>query len=133
MELLLKLVPAITSVCFSIGGTGYKWIRRWILPYTMTLLHKNVWVFILTVIAMHLPYGDSLKEHPWIRYIVFGAFFLPFLILGWTWWILVSWLITSILFIVSNSNWGEKIVPHWIWEPIVGFLMGICLTGALNG
>jgi hypothetical protein len=133
-ELILKLFPSLTSALFAIGGTGYKFVRRFILPLSVTILLlsgntntlMSVLVGLLLIGSMHLPYGDSLKELQWVRYIVFGTFFLPFALMGWTVWILVSWLITCILFIISNSKWGEKLVPHWIWEPIVGFLVGIC-------
>jgi hypothetical protein len=134
MELILKLIPATTSALFALGGTGFKWARRFLLPVCVTIVllmgSKSHWlsllVGLLLIGSMHLPYGDSLKGFAWVRYIVFATFFAPFLLLAITPWILVSYLITSGLFIVSNSKWGEKLVPHWCWEPIVGFLVGIC-------
>ena len=130
-ELTLKLFPAVCAILFAIGGTGYKWVRRYLIPVLVFFAVNNPWVAIAVCIALHLPYGDSLKETPWKRYIVFGTFFLPFALVGWTTWILLSWLVTSILFIVSNSKWGEKLFPWWIVEPIMGYLIGITCIASI--
>ena len=133
MELILKLFPALTSALFSIGGTGHKWARRYILPLAVFALTNNPFVAVALCIALHLPYGDSLKEIPWLRYIIFGTFFLPFALVVWTPWILLSWLVTSVLFIVSNSKWGEKLFPWWIVEPIMGYLIGVTCVATMGG
>jgi hypothetical protein len=134
MELIYKMFPVVTSALFSLGGSGWKWARRYVLPFAVYLITKNLWVSGILCVAFHLPYGDSVPEAiKWVyRFIVMCSYYLPFLLIRFTPWAFISPVIAFGLFYASNQKWGEKWSPHWIFEPSVGFLLGVTCTDSLH-
>ena len=66
-EWLIIIVPALSWILFAIGGTGFKWVRRYILPLLLgiTVLISGIPLLqaaggaIALSLALHLPYGDK--------------------------------------------------------------------------
>ena len=75
------------ALLFAIGGTGFKWVRRYLLPILLgvvaLLSHVSILsaigTCVLSSVAFHLPYGSN--SPIWLRgltAIAFGACLLPF-------------------------------------------------------
>ena len=134
-ELILKLFPTLTSALFSIGGTGYKWLRRFGIPIACFLLTHSIIISVLLCIGLHLPYGDSLNKlgkWAWLtRMLIISTYYMPFLLLGFNMWCFISLAVSICLFRASNTAWGSKLCPWWVVEPIMGFLIGITATTSI--
>jgi len=138
------LLAPISAALFAIGGTGYKWARRFILPLFLAgicaINGVSWWQYLLygglSVAAFCLPYGSGIekwgKVWEWVlRFLVLCSFFAPMLFVGFSWWIVVSPCILYLMFWISRAKWGEQFVVWKIWELTAGFLIGITLGGLL--
>ena len=126
----------LSAMLFAIGGTGYKWVRRYVLPVllvaAMLTLCGVVWWKGLLAMALlcgtlHLPYGDSIPTEI-LKFLVFSSYFIALLPLGITAWMIFSPIILFFMWSASNQPWGEKIVVWKIWELTAGFLIGITIA-----
>ena len=138
------LIP-LCSVLFMLGGTGFKWMRRYLMPVLLgilCLLNGIIWWRALSYALMlgvgtSLPYGDSLKVVVYeplvwlLRFLVFSTFYLPMLVLNGTKGLVFSTvlalalsLITVLVFFLSNTKCCERYFPHKLWEGWCGFAIG---------
>ena len=138
-EMLMILAMACGGTLFAIGGTGFKWARRYILPLVLGILtkiggkswHKCLAFMASLMVALHLPYGE--KTPYIVKFLVFSAMFGSTCFLGWSWWQAMGILATFILFKISNTRWGQNIVFHKAWEFITGSLIGITIASLITG
>lgn len=122
------------GVLFALGGTGFKWARRFILPVLLTVVAGFggvIWWRCLIFWAgetgvLHLGYGESLPY--WRKAITFMLYVIPTLILGFSWWQLITPLVMLGMFKLSNMRWSSNIVVWKVWEFISGCLLGIIVA-----
>ena len=123
------LLP-ISSLLFMIGGTGFKWARRFVLPAViagMAILNgSNIWLSLgaggLLVGAFCMPYGDG--KDWWFRFMIGCLYALALLPLGFTTFQAIYPFIFLLTFYISNQKWGEKWLPWKAWEALNGLLIG---------
>jgi len=128
------LIVPISAMLFAIGGTGFKWVRRYILPIflgCMVMLNGMAWwqAFCLTLglgIAFSLPYGDSVNWD--IRCIVLILYSFPTFVLGVTAWQVVYPLLLIFYFLMSRLNLTAKLFPWKGWELLAGSGMGFIVS-----
>jgi len=142
-ELWLVIIPAVSWLLFSLGGTqisstipGKKWIRRYILPafyllccLAATTVFKSVVVALLAVGAFSLGYGQS-KPY-WYKFLVgcgYGMISLP---IGYSWWNLIIPVGFISIFALSNWKPTAKVFVWKICEGSFGLLVGISLAYVL--
>lgn len=139
-EWLIIVCSALGGGLFAAGGThipvigGKKWLRRYLLPaiwaaclYLSGVSWWKCLIFaILQAVTFTLPYGDRTPK--WGKIAVFTSFVLPVTLFGFTWWIIISPVIISTVFFLSNSQPTAKVFPHKTWELITGGLLGIMIS-----
>lgn len=132
------ILAPIGAACFAIGGTGFKWMRRFVLPAIMVLLcliNGIVWwqwlaMGICSIIAYCLPYGDSLGNNWWsgiLRSLVIASYFGALCWIGISWFMLIAWGLLTFMFIISKLG----SLTWKVWELTTGFLIGITLASLL--
>ena len=145
LELLMVGIPGISWILFALGGTqisstipGQKWIRRWILPliyFAICLFFVPWWQAALASLPaigfFSLGYGDSTPW--WLKIMVGCSYSLIGIVIGVSWWNLVTAIMFSILFLLSNSKWSEKMLVWKICEGFFGLFVGIQLAYTLMG
>ena len=47
------------GILYTIGGNGYKWVRRYGIPIILGVATANIWVALLAWFALIQPYGDD--------------------------------------------------------------------------
>lgn len=132
------IAAPLAAMLFAIGGTGFKWARRYVLPVCLGILcivNGIVWwkaalVTFLSVTSYCLPYGESLPQE-FLKFLVFTSYFASLLVIGVSGWMIISPIILMFMFSASNQPWGEKLVAWKVWELTAGFLIGITLGGLL--
>jgi hypothetical protein len=137
-EWLMILVLTLSPALFAIGGTGFKWARRYVLPIFLAiiaLLSGLIWWRCLglagsLVVALCLPYGE--RTPLWGKCLTFSTYGLVFLWLGWSWWIPLLPAVCIGLFILSNNRLTEGSFPWKIVEGAMGFGLGATLLATLN-
>jgi hypothetical protein len=121
----------------ALGGTGFKWARRYLLPACFTgiaLLSGFLWWKCLlyglgTCIAFTLPYGFKIS---WpVKFLVGCSFVLPSLILGFTVWQIIAPIAFITLFALSNIPKTAKYFPWKIVEFISFANVGIVLASLI--
>ena len=139
-EWIIMAGVTLSTAMFAIGGTGYKWIRRYILPLTLALAALSlgaIWwkVIIVTCClsgALHLGYGDSLPHaFRWVlRALIISAYFAPFLLysllLGGI-MTLTGTILLTFMFWTSIKGW----LTWKLWELTTGFMIGLALIMAV--
>ena len=145
LELLMVVIPGVSWILFALGGTqisptipGQKWIRRFLLPSVLcvfALFYVPWWQAALaTLPAMaifSLGYGDST---PWWGKILVGcSYALIGIAIGVSWWNLITAVMFSLLFLLSNIKVTEKIFVWKICEGFFGLFVGIQLAYVLMG
>ena len=132
------ILAPIAALLFAIGGTGYKWARRFVLPAVLLVMcwlnGLSWWQFIgvgvASMIAYCLPYGDSLGDKWWgwvLRSLVVTTYFAALLFAGFSWILIISPCILIAMFAISKMG----LLTWKIWELTAGFLIGITLGGLL--
>ena len=109
------LIPPIGALCFSIGGTGYKWVRRFLGPILIAALlyifGVPAWQTVVfggsSAAVFSLGYGDS--KNWLVRALVGIVYGLTILSLGPIW---VAPLI--MLFVFTGQMWLSQ---RWNWYP----------------
>jgi len=135
-EWMMMLAITASTALFAIGGTGYKWARRFVLPVLLggiALLYAPWWACVGygATLSVHLcmGYGESSS---WLkRAFVFSGYGTSALWLGWSWWVVITPVLCLILFILSNNRLTEKSFTWKIVEAGYGFLLGAGFIGAL--
>lgn len=130
-EYLMILSMGICGVLFALGGTGFKWARRFVMPFILAVIAlfcTIVWwkclaMAFLMAGALCLPYGE--RTPYWGKFLVGCAFVAPTLFLGFTWWQVITPIAFIIMFKLSNISATNKV---FLWK-IVEFLTGV-LIGA---
>jgi hypothetical protein len=113
--------------------TGFKWLRREILPLIWGLLALSAgfeWWRCLAFavcqdVAFRLPYGD--RTPTWLKLIVFMALPLPSLWFGFTVWQIISGLLCFILWALSNWKPTANIMSWVIACLLMGAALGITI------
>ena len=127
---------------FAAGGTevkatgrGYKWMRRFVMPVGMGIiasLHAVWWLALIYAVilcaTLHPGYGDRCN---WFKRVgIFTSYGLSSLLFGWSWWVVVTPVVLSLLFLASN--W-KPIATSFFWksfELLAGGLIALCFIGA---
>jgi hypothetical protein len=125
---IIAIVP-VCAALFAIGGTGFKWVRRYVLPAGLGLLGAFLaswWQglgYALTLcLFLCMGYGDRCPW--WRRVLIFTGYGLSALWFGWSWWVLVIPVACSGLFLLSNL---KPTASSFVWklaELSMGFLIG---------
>ena len=97
---------AVASTLFAVGGTRGKYWRRYVLPLAIIVPYTPSWSVLGYVlglsVALHMGYGERCS---WIRRVmIFSGYSLPCLFFGWSWWIVLTPILCSLLFLLSNSR-----------------------------
>ena len=134
MEWILIAMVTLTTLLFAVGGTGFKWARRYVLPMVVLValwLSGAVWWKFVGVGAclcgaMHLGYGDSTPW--WLKTLVICSYFASTLWLGFSWTQIICPAILMGLFVVSQKG---KLT--WkLWELAAGFMIGFTIGGLIT-
>ena len=107
-EMLMIIAMGTGGICFSLGGTGFKWARRFLLPAILAILAilgGILWWKALAmggclIVALCLPYGDKIP-YP-VKFLVMCSYFVSTLWLGFSYWQAIGLAIVIILFKLSN-------------------------------
>jgi len=128
---LIKYIIAfmIGAVLWRLGGIHWKWVRRYILPFFITIYafmqkkkYKVLIVFPALVYAFSKGYGTN---HPyWVKFLVGVGWIIPAVILG-NWYALAVPFIWIILFKLSNTKPYANIFLWWVVEVLVGGMIGV--------
>lgn len=130
-EYALIILPPLCWVLFALGGTGFKWLRRFVLPGVLGLagfiygkeILACLSVLALSCLVLCLSYGEGKS---WLYRAViavsYSAVLLPY---GFTAWNIIFPIVFFGLFWLSNQKWAEKIVVWKIVEGTAGLLMGL--------
>lgn len=137
-EIYLIIMPSLGGALFALGGTqisstipGMKWIRRYILPFLWAVIiglgRFGIWqaagVGLLACGFFHLGYGTNSPW--WKKLLVFASYGLISLPLGVSWWNLITPILTSTVFFLSNWKPTSVTFVHKIWEFMAGALIGV--------
>ena len=126
-EPLIIMLIASGVLCWMVGGTGAKWVRRFLWPAIVASVlgisgqtwGSSIMVSFFVALSATLPYGDRTPR--WLRSAVFLAVASPGLLLNLKIWpfVLIAWVLLMGAFIASRKwNW----FTHKIWEGFTGFL-----------
>ena len=137
-EWLMIVAMGAGGVLFAAGGTGPKWARRYLLPVILTIVagvSGVIWwrcaIYWATQTGvLHLGYGEKLPY--WRKMLTFIAYVLPTLILGFSWWQLITPVLMIALFKLSNMKWSANIIFWKAWEFISGALLGIIVSSVIK-
>lgn len=134
------ILAPIGAMLFAIGGTGFKWARRYVMPVVLCggwwlgrlLLHSDttlIWqaplACALMIVVMHLGYGDG-KGWIWRAFVAFSytASTVP---LGFSWWQVITPVVFIGLFWLSNWKYTANIIVWKCVELSCGGLLGITI------
>ena len=53
------LLACEIGILYTIGGNGYKWVRRFGIPIILGVATANLWVALIAFSALIQPYGDE--------------------------------------------------------------------------
>lgn len=125
-EIYMTLIMAVGGLGFAIGGSGYKWVRRYLMPVVIAVLcylagvgYERCLGYGLTYIGvLHLGYGESLPY--WRKTLTAIAYVTPTFFLGFTFWQVLAPVIFIVMFWLSN----QKATAEMFQWKIVEFLTG---------
>lgn len=123
---------------FAIGGTGFKPVRRFLLPIVLAglVLWSGViwWKCAIMaaglMIAFCLPYGE--RTPYWAKALVANADVLPTLILGFSWWQIITPNLFLLMFWLSNWKPTANIFSWKFVEFLTGSFIGITVASLLK-
>ena len=129
-EWLMILCMGFGGTLFAIGGTGFKWARRFLLPVLLggvALISGFPWYlvagYVLTqIVTLCLPYGER-TPYP-VKALVFVSYVLPSFFLGFTYWQIITPIVCFGCFCLSN--W-KPTAQTFVWK-ICEFIMGSCIS-----
>jgi len=116
-----------------IKGTGYKWLRREILPAIWAILAftagfewwRCVCFAISQDVVFRLPYGE--RTPPWLKLIIFMAYPLPSLFLGFNIWQACAGIVCFIFWALSNWKPTAKAFEWVVSCLLIGAVLGITI------
>lgn len=137
-EFLMIGLMAASASLFAIGGTGWKPARRFGIPLmllaTAYCLHipwlKCLLMALSLCFSLHLGYGDRTKY--WMKALVFTGYGLPFLFIGWTWWVVITPVVCFCLFALSNWKYTAG---TFFWKGVeffYGLLIALTFIDAIK-
>ena len=137
-EFLMIACMGAGVVLFPLGGTGFKWARRFVLPMVLGLLAWAngfpVWacaVFIVgQAFTLCLPYGE--RTPYWLKAFVFASYAMPSMCFGFTVWQI--FLAAGCFGLFVLSNW-DKTASSFRWkvcEGAYGFLLGATIAALIG-
>ena len=137
-EYLMIISMGLGGIMFAIGGTGFKWLRRFLLPVCLgiiAIIGGNQWYYSLAMtlclmLSLSLPYGERTSYA--LKTLVFMAIFGSTLWLGFSYWQIISVVVALGLFKLSNMKWTANIIAWKIWEFITGSLLGITVASLIR-
>lgn len=145
-EIIYILMMLAGVGLFALGGTkipildkGYKWIRRFLFPFTMYWLlvwHGGFaqWQVLGSSLVLcgvlHLGYGD--KTPWWEKALVGISYGLPSLFLGFTYWVFITPVIFLALFALSNWKATSKDFVWKVVEGLWGFILVATIIAAIQ-
>ena len=135
-ELLMIAGMTLSVLLFSLGGTGFKWMRRFLMPSLMgiilILMGVNIYLSITSCVAlmivMCLGYGDSTPW--WLKCIVALSYAIPSLIIGFSWWAFILPPAFLAMFFLSNWTPTQTSFTWKIVEGATGFLIAASMLTA---
>jgi hypothetical protein len=130
-EWLLMAAMGGGGALWAIGGTGYKWARRLVLPLYLAgiaLLSHVLWwkatlACLLSILAFSLGYGEG-KTYLY-RFAVGIGFVVPTMIIHWSLWQAIVPVVWITLFALSNWPPTERQFPWKIVEYGTGCIVSI--------
>lgn len=126
------------GILFAVGGTGPKWIRRFVLPVLLGLLAllagidwwRCLGMVAGLIVAFHLGYGE---KHPyWFKFLVGITFVLPTLFLGFNVWQIITPLTFVGMFKLSNIKFWSRMFPWKVVEFLTGALIGVTVAQLIS-
>ena len=132
-ELQIGVLLVSGVVCWMLGGSGFKFVRRFLWPvlcagllwWAGTHLLESLLTGLGLIIACSLHYGD---RTPWpVKVVVFLALPMPALVVNlWVWpfCVLFGVLITGIAWLSHRYNF----FTHKIFEAHAGLLQAGCIV-----
>lgn len=130
-EWLMIAAMGTGSISFAIGGTGFKFVRRFIMPIVLAIIcfyaQFDVWrcaAFAVSAsIVLHLGYGE--KTPYWQKFFVFCGYAACTLFLGLSVWQIVTPFFIFGIFTLSNWEKTAEVFPWKICEFLMGSMIGI--------
>lgn len=124
---------ALGGTDIKIGGRGYKWIKRELLPLIwagLALMAGFEWwrclgMAIAYDACFRLPYGDRTPKY--LKFIVFMAYPLPSLFLGFNIWQLYVGGLCFGFWALSNWKPTARMFEWVIACLLMGFFLGTCI------
>lgn len=135
-EWIQILVLAASVVCFAIGGTGHKWVRRYVLPIFLGVIGAMLTSWwqgsgyaICLCAVLCAGYGE--RTPYWMKFLVFCGYGLVSLWFGFTLWCVLTPFVCISLFALSNWKYTAKYLSWKIVEMAFGFLIGACYISSI--
>jgi hypothetical protein len=137
-EFLMIASMAVGGLGFSIGGTGPKWVRRYVMPLLLGVIcffAGLVWWRCLGMAlslspVLHLGYGEKISY--WRKALIFASYSLTTLWLGLSVWQILLPCLALLLFLLSNQKWSSSTFVWKICEFIIGSLIGITIASLIS-
>lgn len=126
------------GICFAIGGTGFKFVRRFIMPFLLGLLCYFAGIALWRDIAfaatasgiLCLGYGE--KTPYWEKATIFMGYGLTTLWVGFTWWLILIGPLCLLLFCLSNSKFTSSTFVWKICEFLFGTFIGCAIANLIS-
>lgn len=135
-EWVMIAVMVWCMALFAIGGTGFKWARRYVLPVGLGLLGAFLtswWQglgFAITLCAfLCMGYGE--RASWWYRILIFTGYGTASLWFGWSWWLIITPLGCAAMFYFSNLKLTASSFTWKIPESGMGFLISAGYISAI--
>ncbi len=143
-EWLMVAVMGISGILFAAGGTdipgigGQKWIRRFILPFAVSLIcffagfapYRCIILLVLLSASLHLGYGTKVPY--WRKILTFCSYSIATLALGFSYWQILSPILITLIFWLSNQKWSSNTFVWKIAEYLIGSLIGITIAHLIS-
>jgi hypothetical protein len=144
-ELLMIIIMSVSGALFALGGTeipyfktGFKWLRRFVLPLFLALgcvLSGVSWwqasIYALLLCAsLHMGYGERASYLK--KFLIFVSYSGVSAVIGLSWWLVITPVVLILLF--AASNW-KPMASSIFWkaaEFVMGTLIAISLIAAIN-
>jgi hypothetical protein len=137
-EWFMIALMVLGVACFSIGGTGYRFVRFAIMPLLMGLIAYfsaiPLWRDLLFAcslgVVLTLGYGEKIPY--WRKALTFSGYSLATLWLGFSWWQVLSPPLILLIFFLSNWKVTSSIFRWKICEASFGFLIAVIVADIIS-
>ena len=149
-EIIAMIMMTLGVLLWPLGGFRWKGFRRYVLPmcfcpllvfYGVSLWQSLICCGLFSLVS-HLGYGQST---PWLipfqgsggksrssKLLTALSYNLPALVIGWTWWMILTPVIFLGTFALSNWRYTSKDFSWKICEAITSLTIMITILGALQ-